>query len=71
MNTQTQPQQRKVSEAGKRMLATTLRAMMSHNQKNLVEHARTKDPSKQTIAEREALQLYKSVDQTKARASSF
>lgn len=71
MNTQTQPQQCKVSEAGKRMLATTLRAMMSHNQKNLVEHARTKDPSKQTIAEREALQRHKSVDQIKARASSF
>jgi hypothetical protein len=47
---------KKVSNAGKRMLGFALQSALNHNQKNLAEMASKKNPSKLTIAEKEALQ---------------
>jgi len=71
MNTLVNNKRCSVSEGGKRMLATTLRAMMAHNEKNIADNAKTKDPKKQTAAEKEALARIKKVAEVKARASSF
>jgi hypothetical protein len=60
-----------VSEGGKRMLATTLRAMMAHNERNIAENAKTKDPKKHTAAEKEALTRIKNMADSRARSSSF
>lgn len=60
-----------VSEGGKRMLFNTLRAVVAHNQRNLAEHAKTKNPKKLTMAEREALQRIKTSISRESRASSF
>ena len=71
MNSRIQNQPNGVSEGGKRMLATTLRAVMSFNQRNIAENAKTKNPKKWTIQEREALARTKYLAEVKTRSSSF
>lgn len=64
MNSRIQNQPNGVSEGGKRMLAKTLRAVMSFNQRNIAENNKT-------IQEREALARTKYVAEVKTRSSSF
>jgi hypothetical protein len=52
-------QQKVVSSAGKRMLSFALSSAVSHNKKNLAHGAKSKNPSKLTVAEMEALQSVK------------
>ena len=71
MNSRIQNQPNGVSEGGKRMLATTLRAVTAFNQRNIAENAKTKNPKKWTIQEREALARTKYLAEVKTRSSSF
>ena len=64
MNSRIQNQPNGVSEGGKRMLATTLRAVMAFNQRNIAKNNKT-------IQEREALARTKYLAEVKTRSSSF
>lgn len=57
-NTDMDSQTKVVSSAGKRMLSFALSSAVSHNKKNLAHGAKQKNPSKFTVAEKEALQTF-------------
>jgi hypothetical protein len=69
----TQSQKPKVTQGSKNALRFILSSVASHNQKNLQELAVKKDPSKRTIAEKQAIEwaAIKFETGNKALASSF
>lgn len=56
-NTDMDSQTKVVSSAGKRMLSFALSSAVSHNRKNLAHRSKNKNPSKLTVAEKEAVKL--------------